>query len=67
MHFPICDADSKYIKLQEALRKNIQRCFGVSQAPLHIFCKDIHYWDEKYIVCVSGVWVTLYNMLVQMN
>lgn len=60
----MCDAELKYTELQEALRKEIESCFGVLQAHFQILRKESHYWDEKLIVRVSDVCVTMHNMLV---
>lgn len=67
IHSPMCESESRYTKLQEALRKDIERCFGVLQARFQILRKENHYWEDSFIVRISGVCVTLHNMMVRMN
>lgn len=64
---PLCESESRYTTLQEALRKDIERCFGVLQAKFETFCKESHYWDNKFIFRVSGVCFTFHNMVVRLH
>lgn len=67
IHYTLCKSETRYTKLQEALRMDIERYFGVLQAIFQILRKERHYWDDSFILSIRGVRVTLRNMLVRMN
>ena len=67
IHQPSNDAESKYTKLQEGVRKDIERCFGVLQARFFILRRESYQWYKDDIINISYSCVILHNMLVRMN
>lgn len=55
------------LELQEAFRKDSEHIFGDLQSRFHKMRKESHAWNEKFIVWLSGVQLTLHNMLVRIQ
>lgn len=67
IHQPTNEQESPYTKVQEALRKDIERAFGVLQARFNVLRKESYLWRKKEVLAVSRTCVILHNMLVRMN
>eukprot|EP00171_Calliarthron_tuberculosum_P002978 IDg2978t1 len=67
IHQPTREDESRYTKLQEALRKDIERAFGVLQARFQVLRRESFLWCKNDVVAVSETCVILHNMLVRMN
>lgn len=67
---PIHDAptigEQCYSKAQEAIRKDIERFFGVIQARFHVLRKDNESWDVEKVVLTTNVCCILHNLLIRM-
>lgn len=53
VHKPTNRVEGSYSKRQEAIRKDIKRCFGVLQARFRVLRQESALWDITYIVRVS--------------
>lgn len=67
MHHPTNDDESLYTRVQEALRKDMERAFGVLQSRLKVRGNELFYWYKEYIIMISYTCIILNNVLVRMN
>ena len=61
---PVGSNKKGYAKWQEAVRKDIERAFGILQRKFHILVKAIEYWFLGDISDIVYCCVTLHNMMV---
>ena len=61
---PIGSKKKGYTEWQEAVRKDIERAFGILQRKFHILVKAIEYWFLGDIADIVYCCVTLHNMMV---
>lgn len=54
-----------YAKMQEALRKDVERCFGVLFARFHILAVPGRMWKHDELVLIWKACVCLHNMIVE--
>ena len=67
IHQPINRDEKKFSKLQEGIRKDIERLFGVLQTRFEILRREFKTWDKELIISVTNVCVILNNMIVRMH
>lgn len=67
IHQPTTDQEQVYTKRQEAIRKDIERCFGVIQARFEVLRRENRRWVKGDIVRTSEVCAILHNMLINME
>lgn len=67
IHAPTSEAESKLTKHQEAVRKDVERCFGVLQARFKVLRLESHWWDLQDIVATSETCVIIHNLLICMR
>ena len=61
---PVGDEQVFYAAAQEALRKDIERAFGVLQARFAVVARPARQWDLKTITEVMTCCIILHNMIV---
>ena len=66
IHQPTDEGQKCYTKRQEAIRKDIERCFGVMQARFEIIRRENRRWDKNEVVMISEVCSILHNMIIRM-
>jgi len=64
IHKPASEGESKYKRRQEALRKDIERCFGVLQASFNVLWVENKMWYIQNILDQASVCVILHNRIV---
>jgi len=64
---PITAREKKYALHQEAVRKDIKRCFGVLVQHFKILQQPIHYWYLEDSVKILKCCVILHNMTVEVR
>lgn len=64
---PTNKAEKLYTNVQEALRKDIERCFGVLQARFNVLRQENKMWYLESIVTQSQACVILHNLIVTMQ
>jgi Plant transposon protein len=57
--------EAYFASCQEAIRKDIERAFGVLVARFEILQKPILAWDESFISDIVDVCIILHNMIVE--
>lgn len=66
IHHPVDEHERTFTKNQEAIRKDIERCFGVLQARFGVLRRENRRWDVNEVVGISNACVVLHNMLVNL-
>lgn len=66
IHHPTTVQEKEYSKLQESVRKDVERCFGVLQSRFEILRRENRRWDVNEVARISETCVILHNMLVKM-
>jgi hypothetical protein len=56
---------SYFTKAQEALRKDIERAFGVLQARWHILARPSRFWTANRMAIVIEACIILHNMIIK--
>ena len=64
---PVNEKEARYTKCQEAVRKDIERCFGVLQARFHALRGERKEWRKSDIVLMGQACVILHNMIIDMG
>jgi len=64
---PITAREKKYASRQEAVQKDIKRCFGVLVQHFKILQQPIHYWYLEDSVKILKCCVILHNMTVEVR
>eukprot|EP00918_Siedleckia_nematoides_P108039 GHVU01235707.1.p1 GENE.GHVU01235707.1~~GHVU01235707.1.p1 ORF type:complete len:439 (-),score=31.89 GHVU01235707.1:98-1414(-) len=54
-----------YTTRHEAVRKDVERCFGVHQARFHILANPARTWDSDFMVTVWRALCILHNMIIE--
>ncbi|XP_026400541.1 uncharacterized protein LOC113296447 [Papaver somniferum] len=54
-----------FTKMQEGVRKDVERAFGVLQAKWHIMRGPVEYWDEEDLKFIMLACVILHSMIIQ--
>lgn len=55
------------VKMQESMRKNIERFFGALQGRFNTLRQDRHEWCDTLIILMIQVCVIIHNMIVYMD
>ena len=63
---PVTDAEKKFTTLQESVRKDIERAFGVLKARFDILRRPFRYWKLEKVRNVVYCCVVLHNMIIRM-
>lgn len=66
IHHPMNEREKVYTKRQEAIRKDIERCFGVLQSRFEVLRRENRRWTKGDVVRTSEVCAIIHNMLVKM-
>lgn len=56
---------SYFVKMQEAVRKDVERCFGVLQARFSIIKQPCRLWSSSTMKEVMQACITLHNMIIE--
>lgn len=67
IHQPITEEEGKYSAFQEAVRKDVERLFGVLQTRFEILRREIRKWELDSIIQITNVCVLLHNMIIRMH
>ena len=59
--------ERRYSGNQEAVRKDVERLFGVLQSRFEILRREMRGWDVEDVVKISQVCVIMHNMIVRMQ
>jgi hypothetical protein len=62
---PLTEQEQYFTKCQEAIRKDIERCFGVIVSKFHILKNPVRYWHLPDICDILDCCVILHNMVVE--
>eukprot|EP00918_Siedleckia_nematoides_P039555 GHVU01086039.1.p1 GENE.GHVU01086039.1~~GHVU01086039.1.p1 ORF type:complete len:436 (+),score=47.89 GHVU01086039.1:157-1464(+) len=54
-----------YAKRQEAVRKDVERCFGVVEARFHILSYPARTWDSEFMRLAWRACVIVHNMIIE--
>ena len=65
IHSPQDEKRSHYAKVQEATRKDVERCFGVLQARFAIIANPCRQWDTNTMQDIMQACIILHNMIVE--
>ncbi|KAL3701160.1 hypothetical protein R1sor_019182 [Riccia sorocarpa] len=65
IHEPQGEKRCHFAKMQEAVRKDVERCFGVLQARFAIVSNPCRYWDQQQVKEIMLTCVVLHNMIVE--
>lgn len=63
IHAPLNVKEQSYIKMQEAVLKDVERFFCVLQGRFRILRQEMHEWSDTKIIPISNVCVILHNMM----
>lgn len=66
IHHPANEREQLYSKRQEAIRKDIERCFGVLQSRFEILRRENRRWNKDEVVRISEVCAIIHNMIIRM-
>ena len=64
---PVTDAEKKFSRVQESVRKDIERGFGVLQSRWKILAQPSKYWYLDHMESHFRTCVILHNMIVRYN
>ena len=62
---PQGEKNKHYAKMQEAVRKDVERCFGVLQARFAILANPCRLWSQEMMVNIWNACVILHNMIIE--
>jgi Plant transposon protein len=62
---PQGQAKAHFTKMQEAVRKDVERAFGVLQARFAIVRGPARFWNQKDLHCIMSACIILHNMIVE--
>lgn len=62
---PQTSKEKHYAKVQESLRKDVERCFGILQACWHILVNPCRLWDANSMQHVIKTCIILHNMRIR--
>jgi len=62
---PISSDRKLFAQLQESLRKDVERCFGILQGRFSILKQPSRYWTVRKMVSIITTCCILHNMIVQ--
>jgi hypothetical protein len=54
-----------FAKMQEAVRKDVERCFGVLKARFAIICNPCRLWSQEMMQTVWSACIILHNMIIE--
>jgi len=57
-------AGQHFTKRQEALRKDVERCFGVLLKRFHILANPARTWDPDFMKAIWQCCIILHNMIL---
>lgn len=66
MHHRISNYEAMYTNMQEELRKDVERRFGVLQSRWEIVRGENRLWDKEEVLILSEACVIIYSILVTM-
>jgi hypothetical protein len=67
MNEPIVNKHKHYDVCQEAIRKDVERCFGVLQARWHILVTPSRLWFMEDLHLIVKTCINLHNMIIRFN
>ena len=67
IHQSTSTKESNYSVRQEAVRKDVERLFGVLQTRFEILRREMRKWDFNELVRITNVCIILHNMIVRMQ
>lgn len=67
IHQSATEGEKKYSAIQESVRKDIERMFGVLQSRLEIISQEFRQWYLEDILRISDTCSILHNMIIRMQ
>lgn len=62
---PQSEAQKRFAKVQESVRKDVERCFGILQGRFQFMKEESHLWYEDMIAICVECCVILHNMIIE--
>jgi len=65
MKYSTTEREKRYASVVSALRKDVERCFGVVTARCHILKEPARMWNREDISYVMAACIIMHNMVVE--
>jgi hypothetical protein len=65
IHYPHDEKRAHYSKMQESIRKDMERCFGVLQARWRIIGNPSRLWSSAIMAVIMYACIIMHNMIIE--